>query len=158
MNLRFFRPRAPPSISHSVKKSDLEENMKSIRIKDYYGNYQCVHVDDQFFDEWCKMRNEDHNQRRRVNYHCLNFEAAILESLHNNLCEDPVFEEYARTEENIKLYEAIRKLTPIQRKRIYMLLDDMSYTDIARAEGRDLSVVHRSIGKALLHLRRFLSE
>ena len=79
--------------------------MKSIRIKDYYGNYQCVHVDDQFFDEWCKMRNEDHNQRRRVNYHCLNFEAAILESLHNNLCEDPVFEEYARTEENIKLYE-----------------------------------------------------
>lgn len=132
--------------------------MKIIKIKDHSGNYQCVHVDDQFFDEWCEMRKEDYNQRRQLNCHCISFEEIVLESLCDRPYEDPIFEEYAREEENIKLYEAIRKLTPIQRKRILMLLDDMSYADIARAEGRDISVVHRSIGKALLHLRRLMSE
>lgn len=148
----------PPIRKQENKHRDLEVNMKIIRIKDYYGNYQVVPVDDQFFEEWCKLRNEDHNQKRRANAHCISFEEAVLESLHNNPSEDPIFDKYARMEENLKLYEAIRKLSPIQRKRIYMLLDNMSYTDIARAEERDLSVVHRSIGKALLHLRHFLSE
>lgn len=72
--------------------------------------------------------------------------------------KDPVFEDYVRTDETIRLYEAIQKLTPIQRRRIYMLLDNMSYTEIAREEARDLSVVHRSIGKALVHLRYLLEE
>lgn len=147
----------PPSISQPIKKRDSEENMKIIKTKDYYGNYQCVPVDDVFFKEWCNMRNENYNRRRREKLH----DICLTEEKMEVLCvssEDPVFEDYARMDEIIRLYEAIKKLTPIQRRRIYMLLDNMSYTDIAREEGRDLSVVHRSIGKALVHLRRLLDE
>ena len=132
--------------------------MKIIKIKDYYGNYQCVPVDDQFFEEWCKMRNEEYNFNRRTKTHAFSLEEKVLDVIQNDPCDDPVFEALTRLEENIKLYEAIKMLTPIQRRRIYMFLDGMSYVDIARAEGRDSSVIHRSIAKALLHLKQFIGE
>ena len=49
-------------------------------------------------------------------------------------------------------------LTDFEKSVFALYIGDMSYADIARAEGRDISVVHRSIGKALLHLRRLMSE
>ena len=132
--------------------------MKIIRIKDYYGNYQCVPVDDQFFEEWCKMRNEEHNFKRRTKSHGFSLEAEALDVIQSDPCDDPVFEALTQLEENIKLYEAIKMLTPIQRRRVYMLLDDMSYTDIAAAEGCAIPVVHKSIKKALNNLRHLMSE
>ena len=131
--------------------------MNSIRIKNYYGEYQSVSVDDAVFEEWCNMRREEYNRRRREKAHCARLSSEIIELL----CvtdDDPVFEEYKRIDEINRLYEAIKKLTPIQRRRIYMLLEDMSYTDIARAEGRVVSVIHRSIQKAIVNLKQLMSE
>lgn len=132
--------------------------MKIIKIKDYCGNYQCVPVDDVFYEEWRKMQAEEYNIRRREWRHGSTLEEDVIDALYCNCHNDSLFDEYVSIEENIKLYQAIKKLTPIQRRRIYMLLDDMSYTDIARAEGRDLAVVYRSIRKALGHLRRIMEE
>ena len=67
-------------------------------------------------------------------------------------------EELIRKEECIRLYEAISPLTPLQRRRIQMLMEDMNYTQIARAEGRNPSVIYRSIQGSFLHLRRLLKE
>lgn len=132
--------------------------MKIIKIKDYYGNYQCVPVDDQFFEEWCKMKNEEYNFNRRTKTHAFSLEEKVLDVIQNDPCDDPVFDALAQLEENIKLYEAIKMLTPTQRRRVYMLLDDMSYTDIATAENCAIPVVHKSIKKALGNLRRLMSE
>ena len=67
---------------------------------------------------------------------------------------DPIQEELIRKEECIRLYEAISQLTPLQRRRIQMLMEDMNYTQIARVEGRNPSVIYRSIQGSFLHLRR----
>ena len=131
--------------------------MKIIKIKDYYGEYQCVPVDDDFFEEWCNMRRESYNHKRQEKKHAIYLTAETIDALSVDN-EDPIFAEYARSDELLRLYEAIKKLPPIQRQRIYMLLNDMSYTDIARAEGRDLSAICKSIKRAVLALKRFMGE
>ena len=156
--LPYIRGPPFPPLRKKSKIRDLEVKMKIIKIEDYYGNYQRVPVDDQFFEEWCKMRTEDHNLNRRTTNHLFSLETEILDLIQNDPFDNPVFDAITRLEEQVKLYEAIKMLTPIQRRRVYMLLDNMSYTDIARAEGRDVSVIHRSIAKSLHHLRRLMSE
>ena len=43
--------------------------MKIIRIKDYYGKYQEVPVDDALYDEWIKLENENQRIYRKEVYH-----------------------------------------------------------------------------------------
>lgn len=69
---------------------------------------------------------------------------------------DPVSDEVVRRDEAVRLYEAISKLTPIQRRRVMMLLEDMNCWQIAKAEGRDPSVIYRSVEKSFLRLRILL--
>ena len=71
---------------------------------------------------------------------------------------DDLIDELIRKEETRRLYESIDTLTPIQRRRVLMFMDNMSYSDIARAEKRDLKVVIRSLTKSFDHLRRLLNE
>ena len=63
-----------------------------------------------------------------------------------------------RQEENRRLYRAIAELTPLQRKRIFMFMENMNYTEIARKEGTTIPSVRQSIELALKKLRRLLSE
>ena len=65
-------------------------------------------------------------------------------------------EEVVRRDEAARLYDAISKLTPIQRRRVMMLLEDMNCWQIAKAEGRDPSVIYRSVEKSFLRLRILL--
>lgn len=69
---------------------------------------------------------------------------------------DPVSDEVVRRDEAARLYDAISKLTPIQRRRVMMLLEDMNCWQIAKAEGRDPSVIYRSVEKSFLRLRILL--
>ena len=71
---------------------------------------------------------------------------------------DPLTEEIIRQEEIRRLYRAIAELTPLQRKRIYMLMDDMNYTEIAHEEGISIASVRQSVELALKKLRRLISE
>ena len=48
-------------------------------------------------------------------------------------------------EDNAQLYEALKELTPIQRRRLMMLADGMNMAEIARAEGTEFNPVKRSI-------------
>ena len=127
MNFAYFHCRSPPSSSQRNKqKCDLEENMKIIKIKDYSGNYQCVHVDDQFFDEWCKMRKEDYNQRRQLNCHCISFEEIVLESLCDRPYEDPIFEEYRTLVKSVRDGSAINTIAEMTDACMYAISARMS--------------------------------
>lgn len=50
--------------------------MKTIKVKDYYGNYLSIPVDDQFYDEWkdkhgCRIIGEQHPDAKRKDVpHC----------------------------------------------------------------------------------------
>lgn len=130
--------------------------MKTIKIKDYYGIYQEIPVEDHIYEAWRAMQREENARHKRTVYHGCTVSLEDIEESHYIGGIGAVDDDIIRNEEVHCLYEAIEKLTPIQRKRIMMLLDDMSYTDIARSEGRDLSVISRSIGKALLNLRKLM--
>lgn len=155
------RARSPPSKSlNSPKKiNDLEVNMKTIRIKDYYGIYQEVPVDDAVYEEWLQLHREEDRLHKREVYHSAFTTPEDLEEGHRPDCfEDSVLESIIREEENMRLYEAISTLSPIQQRRVRMFMENMTYADIARAEGRKPPAVYRSLQKAFQHLRLLLSE
>ena len=131
--------------------------MKIITIKDYDGNYQEVPVADALYAEWQELQRESDRIRKKEVYlrDWMPIEEAENDILANS---DDVLEHILQEEEIIRLYAAIKKLTPVQQKRIEMFLKDMSYTDIARAEGRPFSVIYRSLQYAFKHLRALLLE
>ncbi len=67
--------------------------------------------------------------------------------------EDEVIENI----DNEKLYEAINKLSEVQKRRIKMyFFEDLNYTQIARIESCDESSVRESIHSALKKLKNLL--
>ena len=136
--------------------------MKTIKIKDYYGKYQTIPVEDHIYAEWQAMQQEENRLHKREVYHCFSADLEENDELlyGSGYCTgiDDLIDDLIREEENRRLYEAIGKLTPIQRRRILMYMENMSYTDIARAEERDLKVVIRSLKKSFEHLHRLMCE
>lgn len=68
-----MRARGPPSELFKSPRNnlnDLEENsMKIITIKDYYGKYQEVPVDDALYAEWQELQRESDRIRKKEVYH-----------------------------------------------------------------------------------------
>lgn len=59
---------------------------------------------------------------------------------------------------SMALYAAISQLTPIQQRRIRMLMDDMSIREIARREGCHMNAALKSVNGALKKLRGLLQD
>ena len=132
--------------------------MKTIKIKDYYGVYQEIPVSDDLYEEFRNFHREEDRQNKYKNYHGCYVPFDDVENDWTSSEFDPLTEEIIRQEEIRRLYRAIAELTPLQRKRIYMLMDDMNYTEIAHEEGISIPSVRQSIELALKKLRRLLSE
>ena len=132
--------------------------MKTIKIKDYYGIYQEIPVSDELYEEFRNFHREEDRQNKYKNYHGCYVPFDDVENDWTSSEFDPLTEEIIRQEEIRRLYLAIAELTPLQRKRIYMLMDDMNYTEIAHEEGISIPSVRQSVELALKKLRRLLSE
>lgn len=132
--------------------------MKTIKIKDYYGIYQEIPVSDELYEEFRNFHREEDRQNKYKNYHGCYVPFDDVENDWTGSEFDPLTEEIIRQEEIRRLYRAIAELTPLQRKRIYMLMDDMNYTEIAHEEGISIPSVRQSVELALKKLRRLLTE
>lgn len=132
--------------------------MKTIKIKDYYGIYQEIPVSDELYEEFRNFHREEDRQNKYKNYHGCYVPFDDVENDWTGSEFDPLTEEIIRQEEIRRLYRAIAELTPLQRKRIYMLMDDMNYTEIAHEEGISIASVRQSVELAFKKLRRLLSE
>lgn len=132
--------------------------MKTIKIKDYYGIYQEIPVSDELYEEFRNFHREEDRQNKYKNYHGCYVPFDDVENDWTGSEFDPLTEEIIRQEEIRRLYRAIAELTPLQRKRIYMLMDDMNYTEIAHEEGISIPSVRQSVELALKKLRRLISE
>ena len=132
--------------------------MKTIKIKDYYGVYQEIPVSDELYEEFRNFHREEDRQNKYKNYHGCYVPFDDVENDWTSSEFDPLTEEIIRQEEIRRLYRAIAELTPLQRKRIYMLMDDMNYTEIAHEEGISIASVRQSVELALKKLRRLISE
>ena len=132
--------------------------MKTIKIKDYYGIYQEIPVSDELYEEFRNFHREEDRQNKYKNYHGCYVPFDDVENDWISSEFDPLTEEIIRQEEIRRLYRAIAELTPLQRKRVYMLMDDMNYTEIAHEEGISIASVRQSVELALKKLRRLISE
>lgn len=132
--------------------------MKTIKIKDYYGIYQEVPVSDELYEEFRGFHRDVDRQNKKKNYHGCYVPIEDVENEPVYSSYDPLTDELIRQEENRRLYQAIAQLTPTQRRRIFMIMDDMKYCDIAAREGKCVSAIHESVDKALKKLHRLLTE
>jgi len=131
--------------------------MKIIRIKDYYGIYQEVPVDDSLYEEWKDLHRAMDRNRKKEKYHRSEVPYAAVEETYEAYSGD--FDEMlVRKEENDRLYAAIAQLTPAQQRRVMMFMDNMTYSEIARAENRAFYAVHKSLNLAFKKLQMLLSE
>ncbi len=132
--------------------------MKIIRIKDYYGKYQEVPVDDALYDEWIKLENENQRIFRKEVYHRSGVPLEQADSMGEIGQMEDLLERLIRRERNERLYDAISRLTPTQQRRVMMFMDDMSYVEIARREGTKFAPVYRSLQAAFRKLRDLMAE
>ena len=131
--------------------------MKTVKIKDYYEVVHYVPVSDEVYEALCDLHREEERIRQRNSYHRSKLTLDDYESGHRTGESDPIQDELIRREETERLYKAISQLTPIQRRRVLMLLEDMNCCQIAKAEGRAPAVIYRSIERSFKHLRRLLN-
>ena len=132
--------------------------MKTIRIRDYYGKYQDIPVDDAIYEEWAELQRETDRIQKKEMYHRSGVLFDDLDQYSYTGSLDGLVDELIESEERIRLYRAITKLTPIQQRRVRMFMENMSYADIARAEGVKYDSAIDSMKLAFRHLKRLLSE
>ena len=101
-------------------------------------------------------RREEHANNEKQRYH-----SAF--SLNNAGYEGCIFSSggeliarLIKMEENRECEAKLSQLTPIQRRRIEMLMSGMSIADIARSEGAAFNTVKESIESARKKLKKFM--
>ena len=96
--------------------------MKTIKIKDYYGIYQEIPVSDELYEEWRALQNETQRIHRKEVYHRDWTPMDGLEEMPQHFTLNELEDALIWDEQVVELYAAISQLTPIQQRRIRMLL------------------------------------
>lgn len=132
--------------------------MKTIKIKDYYGVYQEVPVSDEIYEEYRNFHREEDRLHKKTVYHGCFVPLDSIEETVSTGGIDAMIDDLIMKEEVKRLYQAIEKLTPIQRRRLLMIMEDMTYEEVAAKEGKDKAAIHHSVTKALKRLRQLMTE
>lgn len=128
----------------------------TITYKTADGKRICVEVSTSVKELLEQSDRQIRSQRRQDRRH-LDFAVHTDEDLATSLL--PAYEDAAdlleEMERNARLYEAINKLTEVQRRRLRLYyFDELSYSRIARLEGVSTQTVFSTIEKALKRLRK----
>ena len=140
------------------KRNDLEVKMKTIRIKDYYGIYQEIPVSDELYEEWRALQNETQRVHRKEVYHRDWTPIEDLFEMPKSYEQNPMEDTLLWDEQVAALYAAIAQLTPIQQRRIHMLMENMTIREIARQEGCHMNAALKSVNGALKKLHDLLKD
>jgi len=135
--------------------------VKTVVIVDYFGKKHFVPVEDSVYEVMTGTEFDEERQNKKSYRHRAMeedgeyanpedyAEADGIEDL-----ADVIAEQMVRKE----LYDAIARLKPTQRRRVYMYMMDMNYSEIAEAESKHHEVIRRSLLGSFKKLRRFLAE
>lgn len=132
--------------------------MKTIRIKDYYGIYQEISVSDELYEEWRTLQNETQRVHRKEVYHRDWTPIEDLFEMPKSYEQNPMEDTLLWDEQVAALYAAIAQLTPIQQRRIHMLMENMTIREIARQEGCHMNAALKSVNGALKKLHDLLKD
>ena len=132
--------------------------MKTIKMKNYDGVYQEIPVSDELYDEWRALQNEIQRIHRKEVYHRDWTPIEDVLEMPKTYERNPLEDALIWDEQVAKLYEAIAQLTPIQQRRIRMLMENQSIREIAHEEGFYMNAARKSINHALRKLHDLLKE
>lgn len=118
------------------------------------GEVSEVEVNEEIGNIILDSRREENNLDRKERYHCYSMDAADYEG-----------EEYADQEtpesalflqlENKSIADAFDKLSEVQKRRLLMLAQGLSFREIARQEGKDIKTIRESIEGARKKFLKF---
>lgn len=118
------------------------------------GEVSEVEVNEEIGNVILDSRREENNLDRKERYHCYSMDAADYEG-----------EEYADREtpesvlflqlENKSIADAFDKLSEVQKRRLLMLAQGLSFREIARREGKDIKTIRESIEGARKKFLKF---
>lgn len=124
----------------------------------YYGIYQEIPVSDEMYEEWRALQNETQRVHRKEVYHRDWTPMEDVEEMPEHFAANELEDALIWDEQVAALYAAISQLTPIQQRRIRMLMDNLSIREIARQEGCHMNAALKSVNDALKKLRSLLKD
>ena len=134
----------------------IEINLREFYPECYRSDY-FVEVPDEVAELLILLRRHEQSQRRRIYKHKAHYSLDIYkiverETVLKSPSAEEVFEQLAEQEQ---LYDAMMALTHKQRTRLYAhFFLNMSYTQIAKQEGVDVTSVRESIQSAIKQLQK----
>lgn len=113
------------------------------------GEESVVEVEEELGMEILAMRRAEHANNEKQRYHsAVSLDDGRYSFGETVVADDNVEAEAEERENSAEVEAALAFLTPIQRRRFRMLMDGLSMTDIARAEGTSLNSVKESVEAA----------
>ena len=132
--------------------------MKIITVTDYYGKSHDVPVSDEFFEDWKKLQNETQRVEHKEFYHREWIPIDVVDYFIKHPFGSELENDLILSEREQALWEAIAKLTPTQRVRVQMLLDNWSMRDIANHDHCHYNSVKESLVSALKKIRKYMDD
>ena len=132
----------------------IEINLREFYPECYKSDY-FVEVPDEVAELLILLRRHEQSQRRRIYKYKAQYSLDIYENVERETVlkcpsAEEVFEQLAE-----QLYDAMMALTHKQRTRLYAHFSlNMSYTQIAKQEGVDVTSVKESVQRAIKQLQK----
>lgn len=124
-----------------------------IKYESVTGAVEEIDVSAEYGEFIVASRREESNSDRRHRYHAaFSLDGAQYEGQDFAADETPE-SEYLTRERNQRLYAAMDRLTSVQRRRLEMYADGMSFREIARLEGVDHKQIKKSVEQARKKIR-----
>lgn len=134
----------------------IEINLREFYPECYRSDY-FMEVPDEVAELLILLRRHEQSQRRRIYKHRAQYSLDIYENVERETVlkcpsAEEVFEQLVEQEQ---LYDAMMALTHKQRTRLYAYFFlNMSYTQIAKQEGVDVTSVKESVQRAIKQLQK----
>ena len=128
-----------------------------IKYKVVTGEEIKVEVSEEIGTVILDSRRKEHADNERHRYHAeFSLDDAVYEgSVFSSPGTNPA-DVVSMKESDKECEDRLSRLTPVQRRRVEKLMDGMSITDIARAEGTSFNTVKESIESARKKLKKFM--
>ena len=104
-----------------------------------------------------ESRRKEHADNERHRYHAaFSLDNDVYEDHGETAVDDDPCQRLTDAEESKRLYTALDKLSPVQRRRLLKLAAGMSIAEIARSEGAAFNTVKESITAAQKKMKKLL--
>lgn len=140
--------------------SNSDETKNIIVFKDENGNSRAIRANKLLRDEYKKRKSEENSQNIKFSRYIEHSELTDI-SLNKRAVDKEVSleDQVVSNLETERIIKEIWKLPAPQNRRVYMyIVDEFSYTKIAKIEDRSIPTVKESIDRGLENLRKKLKK